>query len=348
MGEHPLRLADIAVPKLPTEAALATWFGVSPRILRSRADPAGRNRRHPPGPLRTYRHRWIPRRSGTPRLLEIPTGPLKQMQRKVLAEILNAVPIHPAAHGFTCGRSIVTNAAVHCGKKTVLRFDVADFFPSVSSARVFGIFRTIGYPVDVARLLAGLCTTQMPASVWENRPGARDGADYLTRQRLITRHLPQGAPTSPALANLAAARLDRRLSRLAKAADAAYTRYADDLTFSGGPQLARSRKRFESHVAMIAGEEGLALNHRKTRIMRAGVRQRVTGVIVNVRPNIGRVDFDRLKAILTNCLRHGPASQNRDEHPDFRAYLAGTIAHVASIHPAQGEKLRRLFTQISW
>ena len=348
MESPPPRLRAVVVPPLPTEGALARWFGIDPRHLHWLADVAGRHRKHPPGPLRPYRYRWIPRREGLPRLLEIPRTRLKDVQRKVLAEILDAIPVHAAAHGFCAGRSIVTNAAPHCGKRAVLRFDLVDFFPSVTSARVFRIFRTLGYPADVARLLMGLCTTSLPADVWESRPGARIGADYLARQRLITRHLPQGAPTSPALANLAAARLDRRLAGLAAATGAVYTRYADDLTLSGDDDLARSRKRLAAHVAVIVGEEGFLLNHRKTRILRAGVRQHVTGVVVNVRPNIRRAEFDRLKAILTNCVRHGPASQNRGQVPDFRAYLAGKVAHVAAIHAGRGERLRGLLRQIRW
>jgi hypothetical protein len=348
MEPPPLRLRAVDLPPLPTEGALARWFGIDPRHLHWLADVAGRNRKHPPGPLRPYRYRWIPRREGLPRLLEIPKMRLKGVQRKVLAEILDAIPVHPAAHGFCAGRSIVTNAAPHCGKRAVLRFDLVDFFPSVTSARVFRIFRTLGYPADVARMLMGLCTTSLPADVWESRPGARLGAEYLARQRLITRHLPQGAPTSPALANLAAARLDRRLAGLAAAAGAVYTRYADDLTFSGGDDLARARKRLAAHIAVIVGEEGFLLNHRKTRILRADVRQHITGVVVNVRPNIRRAEFDRLKAILTNCVRHGPASQNRGQAPDFRAYLGGKVAHVAAIHAGRGERLRGIFRKIRW
>jgi RNA-directed DNA polymerase len=348
MHKPPARLSAIDIPKLATEGVLAKWFGIGLSTLRWYADVSGRNRKHPYGPLRTYRYRWVPRRQGLPRLLEIPKVSLKQMQRKVLTEILDKVPAHPSAHGFCPGRSIVTNAALHCGKPAVLRFDLVDFFPSVSSARVFRLFRTLGYPAPVARLLMGLCTTKMPADVWEQRPGGRDGADFEARQRLITRHLPQGAPTSPALANLAAIRLDRRLSGLAASVGCAYTRYADDLTFSGGDELARSRKRLAVLVAVIADEEGFALNHRKTRFMRSGVRQHVTGVVVNVRPNIGRAEFDRLKAVLTNCVRHGPASQNREGRPDFRACIAGKVAHIASIHPARGEKLWGIFRQIRW
>lgn len=348
MHAPPPRLAHIAIPNLPTPTALAKWFDTSLDHLLWRADITGRNRKHPAGVLRPYRYCWIPKPNSTPRLLEIPKRALKEMQRKILAEILNLIPPHPAAHGFTPGRSILTNAAAHCGQSVVLRFDLTDFFPSITSARIFRIFRTIGYPAAVARLLMGLCTTSLPADIWESRPGAKLGADFHARQRLITRHLPQGAPTSPALANLAATRLDRRLSGLAATAGATYTRYADDLTFSGGPSLARNQKRFATLVAVIADDEGFTLNHRKTRVMRPGVRQHVTGVVVNRHPNIRRADYDRLKAILTNCIRNGPASQNRDNQPDFGQYLTGKIAHVASIHPARGEKLRRLFNQIPW
>ncbi|HET6250976.1 MAG TPA: reverse transcriptase family protein [Tepidisphaeraceae bacterium] len=348
VDERPAGLADIDIPRLSSGGDVARWFEIEPARLMWLADTCGRNRKHPAGALRTYRHRWIPKRGRFPRLLEIPRLALKQMQRKILAEILDRIPVHPAAHGFCAGRSIVTNAALHCGKPTVLRFDLADFFPSVTSARVFGIFRTIGYPPDVARIFMGLCTTQLPADVWEARPDARDGADFIIRQRLITRHLPQGAPTSPVLANLTAHRLDRRLSGLAREAGATYTRYADDLTFSGGPNLARCRKRLGDYIALIAHEEGFALNFRKTRILRAGGRQRITGVVVNVHPNIPRDEFDHLKAILTNCARHGPDSQNRDGHADFRAHLSGKIAHVANINPARGEKLQRIFARIAW
>jgi hypothetical protein len=348
MTVTPLRLAGIDLPKITTEAALAAWLDIDDQSLQWQADTTGRNRKHRAGPLRTYRYRWIPRRQGMPRLLEIPKATLKAMQRMILAEILNPVPVHAAAHGFRAGRSIVSNAAIHCGQSTVLRFDLVDFFPSVSSSRVFRIFRTLGYPARVAKLLMGICTTRVPADVWDARPGARDGSDYLARERLTSRHLPQGAPTSPALANLAAHRLDRRLGGLANSAGLNYSRYADDLTFSGGDDLARCRKRLETHIAVIAHEEGFTLNHRKTRMMRAGVSQQVTGIVVNVRPNIGRAEFDQIKAMLTNCIRHGPEAQNRDGHTNYRAHLAGKVAQIASIHAARGEKLRLLFRRISW
>nr|WP_279609414.1 LysR substrate-binding domain-containing protein [Burkholderia cenocepacia] len=164
----------------------------------------------------------------------------------------------------------------------------------------------------------------------------------------LKRHLPQGAPTSPALANLCAFRFDLRLAALARSLDATYTRYADDLAFSGGGALARDIERLQIRIAAIALEEGFALQLRKTRVMRRGARQQLAGVVVNRHPNLARDAFDRLKAILTNCIRHGPASQNRDAHPDFRAHLAGRVAHAAALNAARGAKLRALFDRIAW
>jgi hypothetical protein len=138
------------------------------------------------------------------------------------------------------------------------------------------------------------------------------------------------------------------LSGLARSAGAQYTRYADDLAFSGDQTFARRAKRFLVHVAATVAEEGFTVCHRKTRLMRDGVRQHLAGVVVNRCINIRRSDFDRLKAILVNCTRFGPIKQNRQSHDDFRAHLNGRIAFVEQIHPARGRRLRKLFDAIPW
>jgi hypothetical protein len=161
-------------------------------------------------------------------------------------------------------------------------------------------------------------------------------------------HLPQGAPTSPALANICAYRVDCRLGGLARAAGAEYTRYADDLAFSGDQHFERRVQRFSTHVAVILNEEGFDVNHRKTRIMRQGVRQRLAGLTANQRVNVIRADFDRLKAILTNCVHRGPETQNHEGHPLFRDHLDGRLVFVESINPAKGMRLRRILDQIAW
>jgi hypothetical protein len=135
---------------------------------------------------------------------------------------------------------------------------------------------------------------------------------------------------------------------LARALGGNYTRYADDLVFSGGKDLERGARRFHVHVCRIALEEGFEVNTRKSHFMRQGVRQQVAGVVLNVHPNLRRTEYDRLKAILTNCVRQGPSGQNRAGHTDFRAHLAGRIAHVTMLHAERGQRLRRLFEQIDW
>jgi hypothetical protein len=150
------------------------------------------------------------------------------------------------------------------------------------------------------------------------------------------------------LANLCTHRLDRRLAGLARALGACYTRYADDLAFSGGAALERGARRFQVLVGRIALEEGFEVHMRKTRFMRQAVRQQLAGVVLNAHPNIARAEYDRLKAILYNCRCHGPHSQNRDGRADLRAHLAGRIAYVAMINPARGLRLRTSFEQIQW
>jgi hypothetical protein len=166
------------------------------------------------------------------------------------------------------------------------------------------------------------------------------------RQLYAWPHLPQGAPTSPALANICAYRVDCRLTWLAEASRAVYTRYADDLAFSGGPEFERGAERFASRVAAILMEEGFSVHHRKTRIMRQGVRQYLAGIVVNEHVNVIRRDFDALKAILTNCARHGWESQNRNGRADFKAHLAGRVSFVEMVNAKRGARLRQLLDQV--
>jgi hypothetical protein len=343
---------DWPIANIESVTTLADRLELSDGQLAWLADVRSLERRAADEKLRNYRYRIVPRRSGVPRVLEAPKARLKEIQRWILHEILDHVAAHEAAQGFTRGRSVVTHAGLHCGQAAVLRLDLKDFFASVTAGRVFGIFRTLGYDASVAHVLTGLSTNTIAQSVWREVPPATEShlvqpRFWLGRQ-LATPHLPQGAPTSPALANLAAFRLDRRLAGLAASMELRYSRYADDLTFSGPLQLRRRRSHFEHLVQEIAREEGFILNARKSALHAAGGRQSVCGVVVNVRPNVLRSEYDQLRAILHNAARHGPASQNRADIPDFKAHLRGRISWVASLNPARGEKLRRRFATIDW
>ena len=341
---------------MTTPGALAGALGLSTGVLDAFADPRGFGARGDRGRLGHYVYTWRPKADGSARLIESPKPRLKAVQRRVLDDFLDAIPPHDAAHGFRRGRSVRTFAAPHAGQAMVLRVDLCDFFATVGAARVAAVWRTAGYPEPVARLLAGLCTNRVPTSVFNGLArgdGSGDGpeataAAWRSRRKFAAPHLPQGAPTSPALANLAAYRLDARLAGLAEASGAVYTRYADDLAFSGGDDFARGVARFQASVFALAIEEGFEVNPRKTRPMRRGVRQRLAGVVVNAHPNVARDDYDRLKATLHNCLTLGPDAQDRDRLGDLRARLTGRVAHVAMLNPARGAKLRAILDRIAW
>lgn len=339
--------AGLALPELVTQADLASWIGIPVEQVDWLADEFRSHDRTITGRLQHYRYAFVPKRHGPSRLIEAPKPRLKAIQRRILREILARVPVHDSAHGFVAGRSCLSGAQVHASEAVVATFDLAQFFPSIHLARILGLFRSLGYPWDVAHRLAGLCTTMTPASVFAALPAAQRPSRAVQAIHRIP-HLPQGAPTSPALANLLAFTLDLRLHALARAVGANYTRYADDLAFSGDAVFAAGLRRFAATVEAIVREEGFALNAAKTRIMPRHTRQRVTGIVVNDHCNTGRAEFESLKAILHNCRTQGPGSQNRASMPDFRRHLEGRVAWIEQVNPRRGARLRVVFEEIRW
>jgi RNA-directed DNA polymerase len=332
------------VPAIASAGELAEWLNVSFSELEWLADLRGMERGCA-GRLQHYHRTWKRKRDGTFRLIESPKQLLKLIQRRILREILSGIPAHEAAHGFRNGRSIVTFAQPHTGRAVVLRMDLRDFFPTFSRARICNFFLTAGYPESVAQFLAGLCTTVCAKEKILELPKEQRRAARLL---YVRKHLAQGAPSSPMLVNLSAFNLDCRLTGLAKAAGGVYTRYADDLVFSGDEEFARGVHRFLIHAMAIVIEEGFEVNARKTKIMRQGVAQRAAGLTLNEKVNISRKEFDRLKAILTNCVRNGPEKVNREGHANFRSHLEGRISHVAMVNAARGAKLRGIFEKTLW
>jgi hypothetical protein len=335
-------LSGFDLPRFRTPAELADWLSL----------PLGQvawlihrfSERHRPQDAQSahYHFRWLKKRGGGWRLIESPKQVLKRVQTQILREILDHVPPHELAHGFARGRSIVTNARPHVGSRVLVKLDLENFYATVRFSRVAAIFRSLGYSRDAALWLARLTTSSLPTTL----PFPEGEATAL--RPFLGRHLPQGAPTSPALANLSAYALDVRLGGLARSFGARYTRYADDLTFSGPERFLRSLRTFLPLVGQIVRAERFRVNPRKRRVIRNSQRQTVTGVVVNARVNVSRADYDRLKATLVNCVRQGPAAQNRAGTPDFAAHLCGKIAHVMQLNPDRGNRLLEIYEQIQW
>lgn len=338
-GAHLLSgVAELAELLALTQAELE-WF----------ADARGLNPDSQHRSFDHYRYVWKRRPGRTPRLLEVPGLRLRTVQRALVDNVLSSLPVNDAAHGFVRGRSAISGSRVHEGSAMVVATDLQNFFASVTAAKIYGSLRRTGYPEAVSHLITHLATHVTPRRVIMSMPaGGTPTQREVLAKRLRLPHLPQGAPTSPPLANISLRFLDARLSGLASAAGASYTRYADDLSFSGEEAFARGAKRFLQSVEKIVAEQGHALNPAKTRLLPASVRQQVTGIVVNRHSNYSREQFDAVKATLHNCWRLGPSSQNRSEHPDFQAQLLGKICWIKQLNPQRGAKLLAIYQKIDW
>jgi len=346
----PVAIAPFADLDLATTPAVAAWLDLSVEELEWLADCESRELRRRPTACH-YHYRVIVKPDGGERLIEAPKPRLKAAQRRVLDRLLDRVPPHEAAHGFVRDRSARTGARVHTQQAMVLRVDLRDFFASIPASRVHALLTTLGCSTAVARLVTGLCTNSTPRTAW-GTPSRSLGAAALRERwhrvrRYAVPHLPAGAPTSPALANLACYRLDCRLSGLARKMGCRYTRYADDLTFSGDEALRRNARACFETICTIARESGFGVHPKKTRFMGASTRQVVTGLVVNARPNVPREEFDRLRAVLHNCARLGAASQTHEPLATFRARLEGRIAWCAT-NARRAERLQALLQRIDW
>lgn len=338
--------ATCNLPRIPSLAELSSWLGLYDDELAAwtrtlRGDGARRDARY-----RHYHEQWIPRRGAPPRLIEAPKSRLKEVQRRVAVGLLRHVPIHAAAHGFVRGRSVQSCVAPHVGSRCVLRMDLEDCFASVGRGRVLRTFVNTGYPEDVSIELARLCTTATPASELAGLVSRSEARAVRLREKLRVPHLPQGAPSSPGLMNLAAYRIDARLTGLAKRFGAVYSRYGDDLIFSGDDHFRRDAVRCARYAAAILLEDRFDVAHHKTRIMCRSQAQRCLGLVVNERAALPRKERQLLEAILYNCMRHGPETQNHAGVADFEAHLRGRVAH-ASQH-GEAERLVSLLAQIRW
>jgi len=308
------RLFGVGKGRQTPAAKRRTAVHAAAKAIGARASTLAYHLFHNPAPYRTF---TIPKRDGTARQIAEPCPGLKKLQRRIASRILSKPPLAPQAHGFRKRRSILSNARIHTRQPLVIHLDLKDFFPTITFSRVYGLFRGLGHDRPVAGLLARLCV--------------HDG------------RLPQGAPSSPAITNLICRRLDHRLYGLAVKAGGRYTRYADDLTFSG-PLSLRS---ILPAVRKIIREEGFEVAEKKTRLMRAVRRQEVTGLVVNQRPGVPRRQRRLLRAILHNAARQGLAAQNRSNIPHFGLWLAGWIQYVNMVNKAQGSRLIALLQKVS-
>ena len=187
---------------------------------------------------------------------------------------------NPCVTGFTEGKSVVDNAKMHVSHHYVFNIDLKDFFPSVPQARVWARLQLspFNFTQEIANVVAGLCCHFNA-----------DGTDCV---------LPQGAATSPLLTNAVCDTLDRRMRGVAKRFGLHYSRYADDMTFSSMHNVYQEDSEFRQEIKRIIEDQGFKMNEKKTRLLRDGQRQEVTGLTVNSVVNVSRKYISDLRWLL--------------------------------------------------
>lgn len=310
-----------------TLAHLAQRCGVSSRYLRAVVD-----RRSDP-----YIAIAKPKRSGETRSLFCPEPLLMDAQRWILAHMLTACRVHDASYAYRTGRSAVMCASQHVGARSIIKLDLHDFFDHVREPQVYELLRKVGYPELLAFQVARLCTRTALAGESHYRgphPTAFPG------------YLPQGAPTSGLLANAAMFGLDAQFRTYAQDLGLTYTRYSDDLVFSSAGDVSkRDARRFIHRVDAALAARKLERHKAKTRIVTAGGRKIVLGLLI---------DHDRL--LLTSRFKRrlethvrGVTKFGLPAHARFRNFdsilsmvnhVDGLIAYAKSVEPEFGASIR--------
>lgn len=262
-------------------------------------------------------------RNGKVRIISAPSRSLKYRQRWILDEILSNVRIMPCCEGFVKGHSIVTNARKHIGYAETLTVDIKDFFPSIKEEQVVGVFREIGYTQEVAAALSYLC--------------CHEG------------HLPQGAPTSPQLSNIVCRSLDRDFMEFSEKHDLVYSRYADDITFSGNHDL----NNLLFYVKEIIQNHGFEINERKTRLYTGKRRKIVTGLIVKEDGLCVPRNYKRkLRQEIYYCKKFGVTQHLRNTNTlkvvNFKEFMYGKAYYIKMVEPNAGEKFLKQLDEIEW
>lgn len=266
-----------------------------------------------------YREITIPKRKpGQFRILSVPSRNLKLIQRWILDNILYCIECSDIVTGFIPLKSIADNAKPHTQKKYIYKFDLKDFFPSIPRRKVYYLFRNLGYSSDLSNALATLCC--------------------------FNNYLPQGAPTSPYIANILCGKLDRRINSFCQKNNFTYTRYADDLTISGDEKLVHYKSLFRK----IINDSGFYFNEDKARLIRCGQRKLITGIVVNEKVTVPRSYVRSLKKELYYIDKYG--LKGHLEHCDIKTSpniyskeIIGKINFISMVDSKLGEEIKSLF-----
>lgn len=308
------RLYDLGFPIILNSFHLSNLCGVKWNSIQKLIDDN----------ITSYHKFFITKKNGySKRKILAPNSDLSAVQKYIKVEILDKVKISDSCYGFVKKKNIVTNAKVHIGNEIVLNIDLKDFFPSISSDRVYYIFNKIcGYDKTMSYCLTKLVTYR--------------------------NFVPQGACTSPTISNIVSFMLDVRLEQLSKKCGINYTRYADDITFSGSSE--KINFKFYNFVKKIIEEEGFVVNENKVHFSAKSNRQEVTGLIVNNNKiSVSRTYIRKIKQELYYIGKFGlelHIKNSNIENGFYVEHLKGKIMFVRSIDYQKGNDLLKEFNKL--
>lgn len=236
--------------------------------------------------ISSYKIFKIIKRNGGERTILAPKSSLIEKQLLVYHVLKSVYRSPDCVHGYTEGRSVITNAKRHLKKRYIINIDIENFFDSITTERVTGLFcKVLSIDHETANMIARLCT--------------------------VSGTLPQGAPTSPIISNMIFLKADITLMGLAKRNNLCYTRYSDDITISsaykfyGKDVYDSSMSCLSTNIVNIFRANGFTINNKKTKLLSRNVRQTVTGIIVNKKLNLRRSYFKLLRAVFFSIEKNG-------------------------------------------
>ncbi|MCG8318491.1 MAG: reverse transcriptase family protein [Cytophagales bacterium] len=297
---------------------------------------------------RKYRYSYYlikKKKSGFRRIIA-PHKPIKYLQDWIKINILDKTLLSSSATGFVKGKSILDNARVHVKSEVIINLDLENFFEHINERRVYGIFYSLGYSKNLSVEFAKICTVHISQDKFEELSDLEKGyfEDIYNKPRAV---LVQGASTSPCLSNLICKRLDYRLSALANKHGINYSRYADDLTFSGDSDKLPSI----NLIKKIIKDEDFNINWNKYGKYKNGQRQMVTGLLVNEKIRVPKKYKKEIYRHLFFCKKYGALSHFNRISPNKgyrKEWLLGKILFVNSIEPDEAKKMFELVKQINW
>lgn len=297
-----------------------------------------------------YHFYQISKKNGGKREISVPHAQLKFIQKWIKTRILDRLDFPENAHGYIKKKSILTNALNHTGNEAILNIDLKKFFDSISEFRVYHLFKTLGYHTNLSVDLAKLCTSQISDAYFNTFTDDEKELFESFYDNSIG-VLPQGACTSPAISNLICNRLDRRFSAYAKNNAINYSRYSDDITFSGDLDNLPSF----NLIKKIVEEEKFHVNMDKVKLRTNGQRRQVTGLIVDNSVRVPKAFKKTIYRHLYFCEKFSPkvhfdylSKKNKVEKGYQKEWLFGKIRFVYSIEPTVGIKMMKQFSKLQW